>query len=261
MRLIVAAILAVGLTACDQSKGPIGLEVPSGQDIQNVKPLSENQLHWAQKKIEANPNIREELLRQLRAKGYDTSPLETPSLGMEVEPARIAGRFVGALVITFILFHAIRLVLKTKADERTASKLSLITNALFLLLIISYTWGVIWGFLVYLPCLLLWLLLHLKKSQKMEYQKGEGEAINPHFVWGIKPVSTLRRAKDLIKKEVLEKNMKGVILGALLVGVGYYWFHVAGRYRSDNWIYIPAVFCLIMGAYILFKVVKRERHL
>ena len=78
--------------------------------------------------------------------------------------AGLIGRFVGALLITFILSWLIGKWLKKRMSKNNAVITAAIITAAFTLIIASIVMGFAVAAITYLPCILVWLIIGLVKK-------------------------------------------------------------------------------------------------
>lgn len=82
------------------------------------------------------------------------------------EAAGIIGTYAGALLITFFTTRAIRKLLGKRMNKTSSALVAFVIVGLISLIIAGYTMGVVDASIVYLPCLLLWLIIDLTKRPK-----------------------------------------------------------------------------------------------
>lgn len=78
----------------------------------------------------------------------------------------LIGLYAGALLITYLLTRGTNWLLRKKTNKKTTALISFILVGLLCLLLGSPNFGFRFTFIVYIPCLLLWLLFDLRKASK-----------------------------------------------------------------------------------------------
>ncbi len=73
---------------------------------------------------------------------------------------------LGALLITYILTRAINSIAKKRTNPTKAALIAFLVVAAIALLITSVTMGIGKGFLIYVPCLVLWLIIDVVRARK-----------------------------------------------------------------------------------------------
>lgn len=77
---------------------------------------------------------------------------------------KLIGLYAGALLITFILTRGANWLLHKITNQKTSALISFVLVCLFCLLLGSPNFGFRLTFFIYIPCLLLWLLIDLRKT-------------------------------------------------------------------------------------------------
>lgn len=73
---------------------------------------------------------------------------------------------LGALLITYLLTRAINAIAKKKTNPTRAALIAFFVVAALALLLTSFTMGISKGFILYIPCLVLWLIIDIVKARK-----------------------------------------------------------------------------------------------
>ena len=81
---------------------------------------------------------------------------------------------LGALLITYILTRAVNSIAKKKTNSTKAAFIAFLVVAVIALLVTSVTMGIGKGFLIYVPCLVLWLIIYLVRTRRTS---GRGQPV------------------------------------------------------------------------------------
>ncbi len=73
---------------------------------------------------------------------------------------------IGALIITYILTRAVNSMAKKRTNPKKAALIAFFILAVVALLVTSFTMGIGKGFIIYIPCLMLWLIIDLVRAKK-----------------------------------------------------------------------------------------------
>ena len=91
---------------------------------------------------------------------------------------------VGALIITYILTRAVNSMAKKRTNPTKAALITFFIVAAVALLLTSFTMSIGKGFIIYIPCLMLWLIIDLVRAKKTPikdqgFYPPKGETIEP----------------------------------------------------------------------------------
>jgi len=75
------------------------------------------------------------------------------------------GGLIGALLITFILTRLTNYIAQKKANPEKAALIAFYVVAVVSFLIISFTMGIGKWLIIYFPCLILWLIIDLRRTR------------------------------------------------------------------------------------------------
>ena len=75
-------------------------------------------------------------------------------------------QILGALFITYLLTRAINSKAKKRTSSTKAALIAFFVVAALALMITTFTIGVGKGFILYIPCLVLWLIVDIVRAQK-----------------------------------------------------------------------------------------------
>ncbi|MBO0959574.1 hypothetical protein J1P26_07480 [Neobacillus sp. MM2021_6] len=79
--------------------------------------------------------------------------------------------FIGALVGTWVIFNLFKIILFKFLDSKTLHYVSFIGSFILILVITSYTMGIVVGFVTYMPALFIWLVIDLIRLNKKKSQE------------------------------------------------------------------------------------------
>lgn len=75
------------------------------------------------------------------------------------------GGLLGALLITFILTRLVNSMAKKKTNPKDAALIAFFVVAFASLLITSFTMGIGKGIIIFIPCLIFWLIIDLRRAR------------------------------------------------------------------------------------------------
>lgn len=78
----------------------------------------------------------------------------------------VVGQIMGAVVLTYLLTRAVKYLAKKGTSHIVAALIAFFVVGAISLTITSFTMGIGRGFIIYIPCLVLWLIIDIVRAQK-----------------------------------------------------------------------------------------------
>ncbi|KQL20461.1 hypothetical protein [Cytobacillus solani] len=83
--------------------------------------------------------------------------------------------FIGAFIITWAIYNIFQIILMRFLDPKTLRYVSFIGSSILILIVTSFTMGIVAGFIIYLPALFIWLVFDLIKINKKENNRTKSK--------------------------------------------------------------------------------------
>ncbi|WP_313798787.1 hypothetical protein [Cytobacillus sp.] len=83
--------------------------------------------------------------------------------------------FIGAFIITWAIYNVFQIILMRFLDPKTLRYVSFIGSSILILIVTSFTMGIVSGFIIYIPALFIWLVIDLIKINKRDNKSSHSK--------------------------------------------------------------------------------------